>query len=76
MRHVSSADTARDLNVLRQDVGDPKLTYLGFSYGTVIGATYANLFPGQVRAMVLDGTLDFVGNATGHRPTPGPETLN
>jgi pimeloyl-ACP methyl ester carboxylesterase len=71
MRHVSSADTARDLNVLRQDVGDPKLTYLGFSYGTVIGATYANLFPGKVRAMVLDGTLDFVGNATGHRPGDG-----
>jgi pimeloyl-ACP methyl ester carboxylesterase len=68
LRHVSSADTARDLNVLRQAVGDPKLTYLGFSYGTVIGATYANLFPGQVRAMVLDGTLDFVGNATGHLP--------
>jgi pimeloyl-ACP methyl ester carboxylesterase len=68
LRHVSSADTARDLNVLRQDVGDPKLTYLGFSYGTVIGATYANLFPDKVRAMVLDGTLDFVGNATGHHP--------
>jgi pimeloyl-ACP methyl ester carboxylesterase len=68
LRHVSSADTARDLNVLRQAVGDPKLTYLGFSYGTVIGATYANLFPGRVRAMVLDGTLDFVGNATGHVP--------
>jgi pimeloyl-ACP methyl ester carboxylesterase len=68
---VSSADTARDLNVLRQDVGDPKLTYLGFSYGTVIGATYANLFPDKVRAMVLDGTLDFVGNATGHRPGDG-----
>jgi len=68
LRHVSSADTARDLNVLRRAVGDPKLTYLGFSYGTVIGATYANLFPGQVRAMVLDGTLDFVGNATGHLP--------
>jgi len=66
--HVSSADTARDLNVLRRDVGDPELTYLGFSYGTVIGATYANLFPGKVRAMVLDGTLDFVGNATGHFP--------
>jgi pimeloyl-ACP methyl ester carboxylesterase len=71
MRHVSSADTARDLNALRRDVGDPKLTYLGFSYGTVIGATYANLFPDQVRAMVLDGTLDFVGNATGHRPGDG-----
>src|SRR5215470_19979545 len=68
LRHVSSADTARDLNVLGQDVGDPKLTYLGFSYGTVIGATYANLFPDKVRAMVLDGTLDFVGNATGHHP--------
>jgi len=68
LRHMSSADTARDLNVLRQDVGDAKLTYLGFSYGTVIGATYANLFPDKVRAMVLDGTLDFVGNATGHYP--------
>jgi pimeloyl-ACP methyl ester carboxylesterase len=60
--HVSSADTARDLNLLRQDVGDAKLTYWGFSYGTVIGATYANLFPGKVRAMMLDG------NATGHHP--------
>jgi pimeloyl-ACP methyl ester carboxylesterase len=36
--HVSSADTARDLNLLRKDVGDAKLTYWGFSYGTVIGA--------------------------------------
>ena len=66
--HVSSADTARDLNLLRKDVGDAKLTYWGFSYGTVIGAIYANLFPGKVRAMMLDGTLDFVGNATGHHP--------
>jgi len=65
---VSSADTARDLNVLRQDVGDPRLTYLGLSYGTVIGATYASLFPDKVQAMVLDGTLDFTGNATGHHP--------
>lgn len=66
--HVSSEDTARDLDLLRRDVGDPKLTYMGFSYGTVIGATYANLFPDKVRAMVLDGTLDFTGNATGHQP--------
>lgn len=66
--HISSADTARDLHLLRQDVGDRKLTYLGFSYGTVIGATYANLFPGNVRAMVLDGTLDFAGNAAGAHP--------
>ena len=71
LKHVSTRDTARDLNLLRQDVGDPKLTYMGFSYGTVIGATYANLFPGKVRAMVLDGTLDFVGNAAGHNPGDG-----
>ena len=69
--HLSTADTARDLDLLRQDVGDSKLTYLGFSYGTVIGATYANLFPGNVRAMVLDGTVDFVGNATGRGPGDG-----
>src|SRR5205823_3399174 len=68
LRHVSSTDTARDLDLLRQDVGDSKLTYWGFSYGTVIGATYANLFPGKVQAMMLDGTLDFVGNVTGHHP--------
>jgi pimeloyl-ACP methyl ester carboxylesterase len=66
--HLSSADTARDLDLLRQDAGDRKLSYLGFSYGTVIGATYANLFPGKVRAMVLDGTLDFTGNAVGDHP--------
>jgi pimeloyl-ACP methyl ester carboxylesterase len=71
LAHVSSADTARDLNLLRADVGDRKLTYWGFSYGTVIGAIYANLFPTKVRAMMLDGTLDFVGNATGHRPGEG-----
>jgi pimeloyl-ACP methyl ester carboxylesterase len=71
LKHVSTADTARDLDLLRQDVGDAKLSYLGFSYGTVIGASYANLFPGNVRGMVLDGTLDFVGNATGHHPGDG-----
>lgn len=68
LAHMSSADSARDLDLLRADVGDRKLNYMGFSYGTVIGATYANLFPGKVRAMVLDGTLDFTGNATGHKP--------
>ncbi|HYZ56201.1 MAG TPA: alpha/beta hydrolase [Streptosporangiaceae bacterium] len=66
--HMSSQDTARDLDLLRQDVGDAKLNYMGFSYGTVIGAIYANLFPRNIRAMVLDGTLDFVANATGNRP--------
>lgn len=53
LRHVSTADTARDLERLRRAVGDPKLNYVGVSYGTFLGATYANLFPNRVRAMVL-----------------------
>ncbi|MEU6307420.1 alpha/beta hydrolase [Streptomyces chartreusis] len=58
MRHVSTSDTARDLDRLRQAVGDPQLTYLGISYGTILAATYANLFPDKVRAMVVDGNWD------------------
>jgi pimeloyl-ACP methyl ester carboxylesterase len=57
LEHVSTAETARDLELLRQAVGDPALTYLGLSYGTFLGATYANLFPDKVRALVLDGNL-------------------
>src|SRR3954449_13271811 len=57
LRHVSTADTARDLNLLRQAVGDRRLSYWGTSYGTFLGATYANLFPSRVRALVLDGNI-------------------
>lgn len=57
LAHVNTADTARDLDLLRQAVGDQRLTYLGLSYGTFLGATYANLFPDKVRALVLDGNL-------------------
>ena len=64
--HVSSANSARDLDLLRRAVGDPKLTFHGISYGTQLGAIYANMFPARVRAMVLDGSIDFVGNVTGH----------
>ena len=46
------------MDVLRAALGDSRLTYLGFSYGTLLGATYAGLFPTHVRAMVLDGALD------------------
>ncbi len=56
--HVSTDDAARDLDMLRAALGDTKLTYLGFSYGSLLGATYAELFPTHVRAMVLDGVLD------------------
>ncbi|MEU5592773.1 alpha/beta hydrolase [Streptomyces sp. NPDC020298] len=58
LRHVSTADTARDLDLLRQATGESQLTYVGISYGTFLGATYANLFPGKVRAMVLDSNWD------------------
>ncbi|HKG57643.1 MAG TPA: alpha/beta fold hydrolase, partial [Candidatus Limnocylindrales bacterium] len=56
--HVSTEDVARDLDLLREAVGDDKLTYLGFSWGTLLGATYADLFPDRVRAMALDGAVD------------------
>ena len=55
LEHVSSTNTARDLELLRRAVGDPALTYHGISYGTQLGAIYANLFPGRVRGVVLDG---------------------
>lgn len=57
LRHVSTADTARDLDLLRRAVGDELMTYFGVSYGTFLGATYANLFPDKVRAMVLDSNV-------------------
>ncbi|MBX6724328.1 MAG: alpha/beta fold hydrolase, partial [Dactylosporangium sp.] len=54
----STEQAARDLDAVRAAVGDEKLTYLGYSYGTLLGATYAQLFPGAVRALVLDGAVD------------------
>jgi pimeloyl-ACP methyl ester carboxylesterase len=62
--HVSSVDTARDLDVLRAALGDAKLTYIGASYGTFLGAMYAQLFPSNVRALVLDGALDPAASAS------------
>ena len=65
LAHDSTADSARDMDLLRRAVGDTTLNYLGVSYGTYLGATYANLFPAKVRAMVLDGNADPVRWATG-----------
>jgi len=56
--HLSTATVARDLDVLRAVVGDERLNYLGFSYGTLVGAIYAELFPDAVGRMVLDGAVD------------------
>ncbi|MEV1142505.1 alpha/beta hydrolase [Micromonospora sp. NPDC049799] len=55
---MSTAEVARDMDVLRRAVGDEKLTYLGFSYGSALGQYYANMFPDRVRALVIDGVLD------------------
>src|SRR5690606_10349434 len=63
---ASTANTARDLELLRRAVGDDKLTYHGISYGTQVGAIYANMFPSRVRAMAFDGSMDFEGNVNGH----------
>jgi pimeloyl-ACP methyl ester carboxylesterase len=56
--YVSTVDAAMDMDILRQALGDQKLNYFGLSYGTFLGATYAQLYPTHVRVMVLDGALD------------------
>ncbi|MFI7498981.1 alpha/beta hydrolase [Streptomyces sp. NPDC049687] len=58
LRHVSTVEAARDMDILRAVLGDRRLTYLGASYGTLLGATYAGLFPERVGRLVLDGALD------------------
>lgn len=56
--HVSTIEVARDMDVLRAALGEQKLPYFGFSYGTRLGATYASLFPDNVGPFVLDGAVD------------------
>ncbi len=65
--YVGTNNAARDMDLLRAALGDDKLTYLGYSYGTRLGAAYAELFPGNVRALVLDG---------GVKPDPSNADLN
>ena len=65
LNHMSTANVARDLDLLRRAVGDHKLTYAGYSYGSYLGSTYANLFPGKVRALIVDAVLDPVAWSTG-----------
>jgi len=54
---MSTAEVARDMEVMRRAVGDSKLNYLGFSYGTALGQYYANMFPDRFRALAVDGTI-------------------
>ncbi|KUN33844.1 proteinase [Streptomyces longwoodensis] len=58
LRHVSTVEAARDMDILRALLGDEKLHYVGASYGTFLGATYAGLYPKRVGRLVLDGAMD------------------
>ncbi len=58
LANVGTRDAVKDMDVLRAALGDEKMSYLGYSYGTRLGSAYAEAFPGNVRALVLDGALD------------------
>lgn len=58
LAHLDSVTTARDIDQLRRALGEEQISYLGVSYGTLLGQEYARLFPDRVRAMVLDGVTD------------------
>lgn len=57
-KHVSTANVARDMDLIREALGEEQMNFLGLSYGTFLGTTYANLFPDRVRSVVVDGVLD------------------
>ncbi|MEW2353476.1 alpha/beta hydrolase [Spirillospora sp. NPDC029432] len=57
LRHLSTEDTARDMDLIRRALGQQKINYLGYSYGTYLGSVYASLFPNRVRRMVLDSVV-------------------
>lgn len=76
LNHMTTADTARDMDLIRQAVGDPMLNYYGISYGTQLGSTYAAMFPGRVRSMVLDAVLDPVEWTSGRFGTGQKYTVS
>ncbi|MFJ2018257.1 alpha/beta hydrolase [Streptomyces nodosus] len=66
LAHVSTADTARDMDLMRQVLGDRKTHYFGISYGTELGGVYAHLFPKNVGRLVLDAVVDPTADMVGH----------
>ncbi|MGP4051485.1 alpha/beta hydrolase [Streptomyces sp. 2A115] len=66
MAHVSTTDTARDMDLMRQVLGDKKMHYFGISYGTELGGVYAHLFPQNVGRLVLDAVVDPSADTVGH----------
>jgi pimeloyl-ACP methyl ester carboxylesterase len=66
LAHVSTADTARDMDLMRQVLGDRKTHYFGISYGTELGGVYAHHFPQNVGRLVLDAVADPSADTVGH----------
>ncbi|MDX3308351.1 alpha/beta hydrolase [Streptomyces sp. NPDC054884] len=66
LAHVSTTDTARDMDLMRQVLGDRKMHYFGMSYGTELGGVYAHLFPRNVGRLTLDAVVDPSADAVGH----------
>ncbi|MGW0822296.1 alpha/beta hydrolase [Streptomyces sp. NPDC002845] len=66
LAHVSTTDTARDMDLMRQVLGDRKMHYFGISYGTELGGVYAHLFPENVGRLVLDAVVDPSADTVGH----------
>ncbi|MFF0888647.1 alpha/beta hydrolase [Streptomyces sp. NPDC003456] len=66
LAHVSTADSARDMDRIREVLGDAKMHYFGISYGTELGGTYAHLFPENVGRMTLDAVVDPGADTVGH----------
>ncbi|MCX4764830.1 alpha/beta hydrolase [Streptomyces sp. NBC_01275] len=64
--HVSTTDTARDMDLMRQVLGDAEMHYFGISYGTELGGVYAHLFPKNVGRLILDAVVDPTADAVGH----------
>lgn len=67
LAHVSTIDTARDMDLMRQVLGDTEMHYFGISYGTQLGGVYAHLFPENVGRLVLDAVSDPSADLVGHR---------
>ncbi|MGW8061612.1 alpha/beta hydrolase [Streptomyces ziwulingensis] len=66
MEHVSTTDAARDMDLMRDVLGDEKMHYFGISYGTELGGVYAHLFPKRVGRVVLDAVVDPAADTMGH----------
>jgi pimeloyl-ACP methyl ester carboxylesterase len=66
LAHVSTTDTARDMDLMRQVLGDARMHYFGISYGTELGGVYAHLFPERVGRLILDAVVDPTADTVGH----------